>query len=319
MFGKRRLCSVIVVLLICSLSFVYAGGQQEKDDEYVIGFANFFAGVNAYTSTYTPTFEGLVNELDGFRAISLDARGDPSVQMDQMNDLIAKDVDVILLWPVDGVAIIPAIKKAFNAGIPVLITNSPVDESAYDYIAGFSGPNNLEEGQLAGELMIEGLGGKGKVVELTGTPGYVTAMQRHDGFVKAIANYPEIELLDSQPCNWDREKATQVMENFLVKYPDIDGVYACDAGAAIGALNAIKEAGIEGIIITDATLFGDGWDAIKRKELYGSVYQSPAEDARMAFETSVKIAKGEDVPFYNYIETPKVDIYNVDEFERPPF
>jgi ribose transport system substrate-binding protein len=167
--------------------------------------------------------------------------------------------------------------------------------------------------------MIEGLGGKGKVVELTGTPGYVTAMQRHDGFVKAIANYPEIELLDSQPCNWDREKATQVMENFLVKYPDIDGVYACDAGAAIGALNAIKEAGIEGIIITDATLFGDGWDAIKRKELYGSVYQSPAEDARMAFETSVKIAKGEDVPFYNYIETPKVDIYNVDEFERPPF
>ncbi len=315
---KRMLFLAAVIFLVFSFASVTAEGQQDKNDELVIGFANFFAGVNAYASTYTQTFEDMVKKAEGVRAISLDARGDPSVQLDQMNDLIAKNVDVILLWPVDGVAIGPAVKKAYDAGIPVLVTNSPVDVSIYDYIVGFSGPNNLEEGRLAGELMIEGLGGKGKVVELTGTPGYVTAIERHQGFVNAIEG-TDVVLLDSQPCNWDREKATQVMENYLVKYPDIDGVYACDAGAAVGALNAIKEAGLEGIIITDATLFGDGWDAIQRKELYGSVYQSPAVDAALAFETSVKIMNGEDIPFFNYMDTPKVDIYNVNDFERPPF
>ncbi|PKP61638.1 sugar transporter [Candidatus Atribacteria bacterium HGW-Atribacteria-1] len=314
----KRMITIIIILALVSIFFAFAEGQ-EASKEIVIGFANFFAGVNAYTALYTPTFDNLVKETEGVSAINLDARGDPAIQMDQVNDLIAKKVDVILLWPVDGVAIIPSIKKAYEAGIPVLVTNSPVDKSAYDFIVGFTGPDNITEGYLAGELMVEGLGGKGKVVELTGTPGYVTSIERHDGFVKAISKYPDIILLDSQPCNWDREKANKVMENFLVRYPDIDGVYCCDSGSAMGALAAIKEAGREGIIMTDATLFQDGYDAIQKKEIYGSVYQSPVVDATLAFETAVKVARGEKVPFFNYMHTPKVDIYNVHEFERPLF
>ena len=213
-------------------------------------------------------------------------------------------------------------KKAKDAGIPVLIVNSLIDESGYDYVAGFAGPDTYAEGENAAVGMIEALNGQGKVVELMGLPGYVTAIRRSGGFQDYIAdNAPGIEILATEPADWNRAKATQVMENLIVKFGDeIDGVYVADDNIGIGALNALKEAGLAGeIVMTSACMFGEGYDAMEEGYIYGSVYQSPAEDAIKAVETAVKLAKGEEVPFWNYFETPVVTPNNMDQFERPNF
>lgn len=321
---KRTLTVLLILALAMTGTMVFANGQQEAADDgtIMIGHTANNTGIDSYQTTHDNVYRETVDSLDGVEAIILDAKGDVAQQISQIETLIQKKVDVMTVWPVNGKAVVPAVKKAYDAGIPVLIVNSLIDESGYDYVAGFAGPDTYAEGENAAKGMIEALDGNGKVVELMGLPGYVTAIRRSGGFQDYIKdNAPGIEIIATEPADWNRAKATQVMENLIVKFGDeIDGVYVADDNIGIGALNALKEAGLAGeIVMTSACMFGEGYDAMEEGYIYGSVYQSPAEDAKKAVETAVKLAKGEDVPFWNYFETPVVTPNNMDQFERPNF
>jgi ribose transport system substrate-binding protein len=110
------------------------------------------------------------------------------------------------------------------------------------------------------------------------------------------------------------------MEAFLVQYDDIDGVYSGDDNMGVGALNAANAAGrTEGITFVGATNFAVGYDAMERGEYWGSIYQSPVDDAEAALQTALDVLAGEEVPFLNYFDTPKITQENMDEFDRPVF
>ncbi|MCK8824220.1 sugar ABC transporter substrate-binding protein [Fuchsiella alkaliacetigena] len=319
---KKRFITVILCL---TLVFVLVGCGSSGDeaapdiDEVVIGITNNNVGIDSYQTTHYETFREEAEEL-GVETVRLDATGDPALQVNQIEDLIQQQVDVIVVWPVSGDAIVPAVRNANQQGIPVLIANSPIDESGFELVEGFAGPDNLTQGKYAAQMMKEALDGEGKVVELMGLPGYVTAHQRSDGFNEEVENYSGIEVIETQPADWDRSRAQEVMEDFLTKFPSgqIDGVYAADDNIAMGAINALEEAGrLDEVKITSATMFGDGYDAMKEGKIYGTIYQSPVEDARKTVQTAVRIATGEEVEFFNYFDTPKVTLDNIDEYERP--
>ena len=327
---ERSMKRMVIVLLVLAVvlsagSMVFAEGQQEseKDDGTIlIGHTANNTGIDSYQTTHDQVYRDTIANTDGVEAIILDAKGEVAQQISQIETLIQKGVDAMTVWPVNGKAVVPAVKKAYDAGIPVVIVNSLIDESGYDYVVGFAGPNTYTEGENAAKGMIKALDGEGDVVELMGLPGYVTAINRSDGFQDYIRdNAPGITILATEPTDWNRAKATQVMENLIVKYGDqIDGVYVADDNIGIGGLNALKEAGMAGdVVMTSACMFGEGYDAMEEGFIMGSVYQSPAEDARKAVETAVKAAKGEEVPFWNYFETPVVTPDNMDQFERPNF
>jgi len=230
------------------------------------------------------------------------------------------------VWPVNGKAVVPAVKQAHAAGIPIVITNSDIDESGRSYIATYTGPDHYSEALLAGALMAKGLNGKGNVVIIGGAPGYTVSQLREKGFRDAIAKFPDIKVLDSQPANWSREKAQSVMENYITRFgKQIDGVYSADSGMGVGALSAIQAAAKEGkvdaghIIETDCTLFAVAYDAIKAGEYYGSVLQAPEEDAKVAVQTAILIAEGQTVAKKIYFDTPVITKENIDKFKRPSF
>ncbi len=324
---KRMVIVLLVLAVVVSAgSMVFAEGQQEsaeKDDGTIlIGHTANNTGIDSYQTTHDQVYRETIENTDGVEAIILDAKGEVAKQISQIETLIQKGVDAMTVWPVNGKAVVPAIKKAYDAGIPVVIVNSLIDESGYEYAVGFAGPNTYTEGENAAKGMIKALDGEGDVVELMGLPGYVTAINRSNGFQDYIKdNAPGITILATEPTDWNRAKATRVMENLIVKYGDqIDGVYVADDNVGIGGLNALKEAGMAGdVVMTSACMFGEGYDAMEEGYIMGSVYQSPAEDARKAVETAIKAAKGEEVPFWNYFETPVVTPDNMDQFERPNF
>jgi len=328
---ERSMKRMVIVLLVLAVvvsagSMVFAEGQQEsaeKDDGTIlIGHTANNTGIDSYQTTHDQVYRETIENTDGVEAIILDAKGEVAKQISQIETLIQKGVDAMTVWPVNGKAVVPAIKKAYDAGIPVVIVNSLIDESGYEYAVGFAGPNTYTEGENAAKGMIKALDGEGDVVELMGLPGYVTAINRSNGFQDYIKdNAPGITILATEPTDWNRAKATRVMENLIVKYGDqIDGVYVADDNVGIGGLNALKEAGMAGdVVMTSACMFGEGYDAMEEGYIMGSVYQSPAEDARKAVETAIKAAKGEEVPFWNYFETPVVTPDNMDQFERPNF
>ncbi|MFT5800130.1 MAG: ribose transport system substrate-binding protein, partial [Candidatus Azotimanducaceae bacterium] len=165
-----------------------------------------------------------------------------------------------------------------------------------------------------------GIQDEAQVVQISGQPGYTTAIERQSGFDDRLPEVcPNVTIVETQPGDWNREKSQTVMEAFLVKYDDIDGVYSGDDNMGVGALNAAIAAGREGIIFVGATNFAVGYEAMERGEYWGSIYQSPVDDAEAALQTAIDVINGEDVPFLNYFDTPKITQDNQSEFTKPVF
>jgi ribose transport system substrate-binding protein len=294
-------------------------------DKVTIGITQNNVGVDSYQTTYEKAFIEASEGMADVDTVVLDAGGDVARQIAQMEDLIQQKVDAIIIWPTNGEAVIPAVRKAHQAGIPVIVTNSNIAEQGFDFVASFSGPDNITQGLRSAEIMCDkfkdmGIENEARVVQISGQPGYTTAIERAKGFEDRLPEVcPNVTLVETQPGDWNREKSQKVMEAFLVKYDDIDGVYAGDDNMGVGALNAAKAAGREGIIFVGATNFAVGYEAMGRGEYWGSIYQSPVDDAKAALKTALDILAGKDVPFLNYFDTPKITQDNMSEFTKPVF
>jgi len=312
--------------LACSTALLGTAAYAEGHSPMTIGITQNNVGVDSYQTTYEQAFIAAAEANDDVEVVVLDAGGDVARQIAQMEDLIQQEVDAIIIWPTNGEAVIPAVRKASQADIPVVVTNSNIAEQGFDFVASFSGPDNITQGARSAEIMCDrfkdlGIEDEAKVVHITGQPGYTTAIERAQGFNDRLPEVcPNVEQIDQQPGDWNREKSQQVMEAFLVQYDDIDGVYAGDDNMGVGALNAAKAAGrVEGITFVGATNFAVGYDAMAAGEYWGSIYQSPVDDAEAALQTAIDVLNGEEVPFLNYFDTPKITQDNMDEFTKPVF
>jgi ribose transport system substrate-binding protein len=317
--------TTLTAALVASTALVGTAMAESNGGKMTIGITQNNVGVDSYQTTYEKAFIAATEANDMVEAVVLDAGGDVARQIAQMEDLIQQEVDAIIIWPTNGEAVIPAVRKAHNAGIPVIVTNSNIAEQGFDFVASFSGPDNITQGSRSAEIMCDkfkdmGIENEARVVQISGQPGYTTAIERQKGFDDRLPEVcPNVTLVETQPGDWNREKSQQVMEAFLVKYDDIDGVYSGDDNMGVGALNAAKAAGREGIIFVGATNFAVGYEAMAAGEYWGSIYQSPVDDARAALKTAIDVLNGEDVPFLNYFDTPKITQDNMGDFTKPVF
>lgn len=311
-------------VLAASVACVALAGAAQADT-YRIGITQNNVGVDSYQTTYEQAFVAAARANDAVEVVVLDAGGDVARQLAQMEDLIQREVDAIIIWPTNGEAVVPVVRRAHRAGIPVIVTNSNIAEHGFDFIASFSGPDNITQGSRAAEIMCDkftdmGIETEAQVVHITGQPGYTTAIERAEGFEARLPEIcPDVTIIDTQPGDWNRERAQQVMEAFLTRHDTIHGVYSGDDNMGVGALNAARAAGREGIIFVGATNFAVGYDAMAEGEYWGSIYQSPVDDAEAALQTAIDVLEGKEVPLLNYFDTPKITQDNMDEFSKPVF
>ena len=181
-------------------------------------------------------------------------------------------------------------EKSVEAGIPVIT----VDRSSNGgEVVSFIASDNMAGGMMAGEFIVEKLGGKGKVVELEGVSGTSAARERGEGFNKAIEG-TDIEVVAKQTADFDRLKGLEVMENILQSQPEIDAVFAHNDEMALGALEAIKASGREIMVVGfDAT--DDAVAAVEAGEMAATVAQKPALIGSMGVETAMKVLNGESI------------------------
>lgn len=229
----------------------------------------------------------------GYKLVVLDAQNDPAKQTSQVEDLITQKVDVILINPCDSAAIANAVQSANKANIPVVT----VDRSASGgKVAAHVASDNAAGGKMAGDLIVQLTGGKGKIAELEGIPGSSAANDRGKGFHQAVDGKADLKVVAKQPADFDRAKGLKVMENILQANPDIVAVFAHNDEMALGALEAIKAAGKEGkiqVVGFDAT--DDAQKAVKEKKMAATVAQKPKEIGRMGVETAQKLIEGKTV------------------------
>ena len=226
---------------------------------------------------------------------------DVEKQMQIVENLIQRKVDVILLVPSGSREIVPAISKANAANIPVVTVDTRADAAALTAanakIATFIGSDNVEGGRIAGEFVAEKLGGKGKLAVLEGIPGHETGDSRLKGFREAIAKHPGLTIVASQTANWERDQAFNVMQDILQSHPDIQAIFACNDVMALGAIEAIAAAKkTNSIAVVGFDAQDDARTAIREGRMAATIAQNPREMGRLAVISASRILKGETLP-----------------------
>lgn len=241
---------------------------------------------------------------DGDELIIVDAGFDAAKQLNDIDDMIQQGVSVMLIDPVDSNAIKSAIEACDAAGIPVIAYNSPLNFE----IASTVATDNYLAGQLVGEAMGKALDGKGKVAMLTYNVAEV-CLDRANGFKDAIANYPDIEIVEEQEIQPGTDTALPVAENILQSYPDLNGFFALNDPSALGCVAAVESANLlDQVKIVGVDGSDDAKAAIAEGKMLASAAQDPVTIGSEAVATAYKVIAGETVE-----SDIKIPSYLVDE------
>jgi ribose transport system substrate-binding protein len=285
---------------------------KEKDDTLKIGIS-LPSATHGWMGALIDSAEKQAKELkksDGIEYVMTNA-ADPNKQANDVDDLIAQDVDVIVMLPIESAALSPVGQKIKDAGIPLVIVDRELENDAATVVVK---GDNEGIGVNAGKYFVEKLNGKGKVVEITGPPSSVTE-QRGAGFKEAMEN-SDIEIIASQSGDFSTEKSLEVMQNILQAHPEIDAVFTQDDGMALGVLQAIKEAGRKDIqFVTGAGGGKAVFEDMKKDGLITATFLYSPTMVEDAVKIAADIAKG-NKPAESMVvkEATQVTKDNVDEF-----
>lgn len=222
-------------------------------------------------------------------------------QMQIIENLIQRQVDVLVVAPSGSREIVPVVVKANQAHIPVVVVDTRVDAAALKAAGGhtatFIGSDNYEGGKLAGEFMLRKMGGKAHIAILEGIPGHETGDQRLRGFRDAIKSSPGMVVVASQPANWERDQGYNVFQNIMQAHPEVDALFSANDLMALGAVEAIAAADRTGkITVVGFDALEEARAAVKKGTMAGTVAQDPAEMGRIGVEWAARILKGEKPP-----------------------
>lgn len=231
---------------------------------------------NADHPSITAMNQGMQDEaaIYGVELVILDPAFDPQKQVSMIDNLIAQGVDALLVNAVDPAAVVPSLKKASEAGIPVIMNNADTNEEGHQYTETFVTTDTYGQGRAVGDAIKAVMEPNSKMAIISGKPGQSGVAERIQGAKDALEG-TGIEFIAEQPAEWSKDKALTVMQDFLTRYPDLNGVYALDDPMALGALQAIKASGRDDLL---GKVFGvngnkEACDAIANGEMGGTALQ----------------------------------------------
>ena len=228
-------------------------------------------------------------EKQGVKLVVVDAGDDAAKQTNDIEDLISRNVSVLIVNPVDSDAVAPAVQNAVSKGIKVISVDRVVNGVEVDcQIAS----DNAAGAKMATEYLVELIGEGAKAAELEGVPGASATIDRGAGFHEAADK--DLDVVASQTANFNRAEGMNVMENILQSCPEVKGVFAHNDEMALGAVEAVLASGKDiKIVGFDAT--DDAVAAVKSGKMAATVAQKPELMGKTAVQTAMKLINGETV------------------------
>lgn len=234
------------------------------------------------------------------------AHDDNVRQIQDIESLIKKKVDLLIVAPNEAEAITPVIEKVYDAGIPVILVDRKINSEKY---TAYVGADNYEIGRRAGEYIADRLKGKGRVIEIAGLKGSTPAVERHRGMVEALKAAPDVQVIASVEAGWFQQKAGEVMDSLLDVYPQVDLVFAQNDRMAIGAYEKArqkKRAGQIAFVGVDAVT--DGVESVAGGRLDATFIYPTGGDKVM--QVAMAILRGEPYQRENILSTALVNRAN---------
>ncbi len=228
-----------------------------------------------------------------------DAQQKQANQIMAIRSFVSQGVGAIVLAPVVETGWEPVLKEARDAKIPVILVDRGIKVSDESLYVALIASDFVEEGRMAAKWLAGKMGGKGGVVELEGTTGAAPAIDRKKGFHEELKNHPDVKVLKSQSGDFTRAKGKEVMEAFLKADRDkIQAVYAHNDDMALGAIQAIEEAGLKpgkDVLVVSIDAVKGAFEAMVKGTLNATVECNPLLGPAV-FETLDKVLAGQAVP-----------------------
>ena len=264
-----------------------------------VGFSQSEPDTAAFRAAETESIKSAAKEVGVGKLIVTNANAELPKQISDIQDMLNQGVEFLIVAPVNSDGLDPALDAAKEAGVPVLTIDRKVtNASCEDYIA-FLGSDFYDQGSRAADAMNEATGGEGKVAILLGSSGNNVTDNRNAGFKdKVESDYPGLEIVVEQTGNFARDEGQSVTEQLLQSNPDITAIYAHNDEMALGAVTAIKAAGLKpGTDIKIVSIDGtrNAVQGIVDGEI-NAVIESNPRFGPLAFETAQKFYDGEAIP-----------------------
>ena len=294
---------LVAALLVGNVAFATAGGQSAAEDDGVItiGYAPAVYDSTDYFGQFDQGLRDTLTEA----GVAFEVRGRAPLQESDLSghvaiveDFITIGVDYIIFGPTDPSAVVPAIRQANEAGIPVIINNhlTPLPADAGVEVLTYAGYSHATGGRVTAEYTVNNILEPGdEMAILFGQSGAAASVQRGVP-AKEILEAAGINIVYEQPADWQRERAYDATERLLVSHPDVRAVYAVNSAMAMGAAEATVAAGR-----TDVHVFGYGAviseiDMIWEGSITGSIFRDAYSSGQQGADAILRHMRGEDVP-----------------------
>ena len=306
---KKRFLSLMFAAAFSPLAMadVHIGVSIAQVDDV------FLAQMRDYMAAHAKELPGVTLQFE-------DAQGDVVRQLNQVQNFTAQGMDAIIVNPVDTSATQKITAGVVAAKIPLVYVNRRPTEAQLPEGVGYVGSDEVRSGELQMRYLAERMGGKGNLAIMLGLLSNDATHSRTEGVKKVLKEFPDIHVVEEQSAEWQRSKAMDLMNNWILSGKKIDAVAANADEMAIGASMAITQAGLQpgkDILVGGSDGGPAGLEAIRRDQLAVTVYQDNKGQARGSIDLALKMIRKEPYTAQLTIPYQLITKANYQEFLHP--
>ena len=291
----KKLATLTMSFVLCS-SLLVGCGKNTNSDTQKIGLIVSTLN-NPFFVDLKTGIENQAKKL-GYDVVVLDSQNDPAKEVSNMEDISVKDVDVVLLNPVDSDSAIASVMVANNLDLPVITVDRAANGGE---VVSHVASDNAEGGKMAAQYLIYQLGDNANIVELEGIAGSSATRDRGAGFDNEIEN-SNLNIITKQSADFDRTKGLSVMENIIQSKGDIDAVFAQNDEMALGALKALQDANMDNVLVVGFDATEDPVASVNKGEMSATIAQQPILIGETAVNLTHRFLSGETVEAFAPVE-----------------
>lgn len=296
----------LYLIILCSLLLCSCANKPKK---YIIGVSQ--CSMDTWREKLNSELKTAEYLNDSVEVRLASADDDNDSQLSQINYFIDQGVSLLIVSPNQVNAISPALERAQQKGIPVILVDRKTQSKKY---TAFIGCDNYLLGKLVGDYIAQRLNGKGRIVEIRGLDDSSPAIDRHRGFVDALNAYPDLQIVASEPGDWKEQSGSEVMKRVLSKTQDFDYVFAQNDRMAYGAYKVACEHGLQDkcrFVGVDGLAGKDGGLELVRKGVLEASMLYPTKGDEV-IALAMKILRHEPFARDNYLPTSIVTRNNAE-------
>lgn len=296
----------LYLIILCSLLLCSCGNKPKK---YIIGVSQ--CSMDAWREKQNSELQTAEYLNDSIEVRLTSADDDNDSQLSQINYFIDQGVSLLIVSPNQVNTISPALERAQQKGIPVILVDRKTQSKKY---TAFIGCDNYLLGKLVGDYIAQRLNGKGRIVEIRGLEDSSPAIDRHRGFVDALNAYPDLQIVASESGDWKEQSGSEVMKRVLSKTQDFDYVFAQNDRMAYGAYKVACEHGLQDkcrFVGVDGLAGKHGGLELVRQGVLGASMLYPTKGDEV-IALAMKILRHEPFARDNYLSTSIVTRNNAE-------